>query len=106
MSYYKKHLFFCTNQRDPGKKCCADAGASNMREYAKEKLKNLGLIGKGEIRVSSAGCLGRCKKGPILLIYPEGVWYQYQSIADVDEIINTHVVQGGLVERLLIDEQI
>ena len=103
MSFYKKHLFFCNNQRAEGKKCCFDADARSICAYAKKKLKALGLGGKGGIRVSSAGCLGRCKLGPCLLIYPQGIWYTYASIDDIDEIIEQYIVNNKPVTRLLID---
>ncbi len=69
----------------------------------KMRLRELGLHGPGQFRVSKTGCLGRCSVGPSLVIYPEGVWYTYSSLADIDEIIATHLVAGGVVERLLIN---
>ncbi|CAN5314785.1 NAD(P)H-dependent oxidoreductase subunit E [soil metagenome] len=100
MSYYEKHLFFCTNQRSGGRQCCQDAGAEELRHYAKKRIKALGLNGKGKVRVNSAGCLDRCAEGPVLVIYPEGVWYAYKSKEDVDEILEQHVMHGQIVERL------
>jgi (2Fe-2S) ferredoxin len=73
-----------------------------MRDYAKEKVKNLKLTGKGKCRVNNAGCLDRCKEGPIIAIYPEGTWYTYADKADIDEIIEQHLQQGQIVERLKI----
>lgn len=105
MPYYQHHLFFCTNLRDNGKQCCADAGAVALREYAKKRLKQLGLHGKGLNRVNLAGCLDRCKEGPVLVIYPEAVWYTYRTEADIDEIIEQHVLNNKLVERLLLPIQ-
>jgi len=101
--HYKKHLFFCINQKDNGKACCQDHHASDFRDYAHDKLKALGLIGEGQYRVNKAGCLGRCELGPVLVVYPEGVWYTYESYKDIDEIIDTHLLKGQIVDRLLID---
>jgi (2Fe-2S) ferredoxin len=101
MSYYNKHLFFCINQREGGKECCNNKGASELREYAKKRLVALGLHGPGAMRVNMSGCLGRCSEGPTLVIYPDGVWYSYQNQADIDEIIEQHLVKGQTVERLL-----
>lgn len=101
MTFFKKHIFFCLNQRSNDKKCCNDAGATDMLLYTKQKIKELGLHGAGGVRVNRAGCLGRCKIGPNILIYPEGVWYTYQNESDIDEIIQSHIVEGKLVERLL-----
>lgn len=68
-----------------------------MMLHAKEKLKQLGLFGEGKIRVSSSGCLGRCEQGPAMVIYPEGVWYTYTGVADIDEIIESHIVRKSVV---------
>jgi len=102
MNFYKKHLFFCINQRSEGRQCCQNAGASDMRMYAKHRIEALGLAGIAGVRVNAAGCLGRCAKGPTLVIYPEGVWYTYKDKADIDEIIEKHIIQDQRVDRLLI----
>jgi len=100
MPYYHHHVFFCTNQREDGRTCCADKQAQEMRDYAKEKVKALGLAGQGRVRINNAGCLDRCEEGPTIVIYPEGVWYTYVDKADIDEIIEQHLVHGRVVERL------
>ncbi len=101
MSYYARHIFFCCNQRDDGERpCCNDKGASKMRDYAKGRVKALGLAGPGKVRVNFAGCLDRCEEGPCAVIYPEGVWYTYVDEADIDEIIEEHLKHGRVVERL------
>lgn len=73
-----------------------------MREYAKERVKELGLAGAGRIRVNAAGCLDRCEQGPVCVVYPEGIWYTYVDEFDVDEIIASHLLDGKPVERLKI----
>jgi (2Fe-2S) ferredoxin len=102
MSYYRRHVFFCCNKRDPPEKCCADAGALEMQAYAKGRIKALGLDGKGSVRVNKAGCLDRCEEGPCIVVYPDAVWYSYVDREDIDEIIDRHIVKGEIVERLLI----
>ena len=99
--YYSKHVFFCTNKRENGMQCCEDAHASHFRDYAKQKIKSLGMSGKDGIRVNSAGCLGRCSEGPNMVIYPDNVWYTYQNEADIDEIVEKHLIGGEIVTRLL-----
>ncbi len=101
-SYYRYHVFFCVNRREDGSACCADHDAQAMRDYAKQRVKALGLDGKGGIRVNSAGCLDRCEEGPVIVVYPQGVWYTYVDREDVDEIIDEHLVKGRVVERLKI----
>jgi len=103
MHYFDNHVFFCTNQRAPGEACCNNHGASKMRDYVKDKVKSLGLSNDlKRIRVNTAGCLGRCDEGPVLVIYPEGVWYTYVDESDIDEIIEKHLKNGCVVERLRI----
>ncbi len=102
MSHYRYHLFFCTNQRDGGRACCQNHGAHALRDYAKARSKALGLTGPGGVRVNTAGCMDRCTKGPVLVIYPEGVWYTYAGRADIDEIFSEHIQHGRVVERLKI----
>ena len=104
MGHYEKHLFFCVNQKADGKKCCQDADAMVMCQYAKQKLKALARHGKGQFRVSHSGCLGRCAQGPSLVIYPEGIWYTYQNKTDIDEIICEYLLKGNVVTRLLMDK--
>ncbi len=101
-SYYQQHVFFCVNQRENGKRCCADYGAVECRDYAKARLKALGMHGRGQVRINQAGCLDRCDEGPVMVIYPEEVWYTFVDKEDVDEIIDRHLVGGEIVERLRI----
>jgi (2Fe-2S) ferredoxin len=100
--FYSSHVFCCTNRRPDGHKrgSCAARGSEPLRNYMKARAKELGL--EPNIRINSAGCLERCELGPTMVIYPEGVWYTYQTKADVDEILQTHVVEGGRVERLML----
>jgi (2Fe-2S) ferredoxin len=102
MSYYKHHVFFCLNQRDPPEKCCANFGAAELQQYAKSRIKALGLAGKGRVRINKAGCLDRCEEGPVIVVYPEEVWYTYVDRTDIDEIVDSHLVNGKIVERLRI----
>ena len=102
MSRFKHHVFFCTNQRDAGVDCCNNCGATDLQTYAKDRIKALQLNGEGKVRINKAGCLDRCDFGPVMVVYPEGVWYQYVDQSDVDEIIDQHLVKGLPVERLRI----
>jgi (2Fe-2S) ferredoxin len=102
MPYYRYHLFFCVNQRDDGTACCANHAAQAMRDYAKERVKSMGLAGKGRVRINTAGCLDRCEEGPVVVVYPEGTWYTYVDKVDIDEILEQHVIHGRVVERLRI----
>ena len=102
MPYYQRHVFFCVNRREAPEACCACHNSEAMREYAKKRVKELKLNGPGKIRINSAGCLDRCEEGPVLVVYPDAVWYTYVDRDDIDEIIDRHVVRGEVVERLKI----
>lgn len=99
--YYRCHVFCCTNRRPDGHKrgSCAAGGSEPLRAYMKARAKELAIPG---IRVNIAGCLDRCELGPVLVIYPEGVWYKYRTQADIDEILTVHLRDGGRVARLLL----
>ncbi len=102
--FYKHHVFFCLNERDPGDRVsCARQGAKNAQEHAKQRVKQLGLAGPGATRINKAGCLDRCEQGPVCVVYPEAVWYTYVDQSDIDEIVESHLRDGVVVERLLID---
>jgi (2Fe-2S) ferredoxin len=98
--YFASHVFCCTNRRPDGhpRGSCAAKGSEKLRNYMKARAKELGIE---STRINSAGCLDRCELGPSMVIYPEGVWYRYDSTEDVDEILRKHVIEGGRVERLL-----
>jgi (2Fe-2S) ferredoxin len=102
--YYQRHLFFCTNDRgaDAERPSCNQCGSAELREYAKTRVKELGLAGQGQVRINTSGCLDRCEQGPVLVVYPEGAWYTYVDEVDIDEIIDQHLIGGRVVERLVI----
>jgi (2Fe-2S) ferredoxin len=103
MSHYDKHVFFCVNQRPAGEDCCNNHDAQAARDYVKDRVKQLGVsTEKNQVRINSAGCLGRCELGPVLVVYPEAVWYTYVDRSDLDEIIEEHIRNGRIVERLKI----
>jgi (2Fe-2S) ferredoxin len=103
MSYYDKHVFFCVNQREDGEACCSDHDSQKARDYVKNKVKELGISNRqNSIRINSAGCMDRCDEGPVVVVYPEGVWYTFVDESDLDEIIEEHLKNGRIVERLRI----
>ena len=99
-SFYKKHIFFCTNQRkDKNKRSCGSEEVNQLRTYMKEKIKAAGIKG---IRVNSSGCLNRCKRGPLMVIYPEGLWLQVTNKKDIDLIIEKYLINNNLTKELVI----
>ena len=101
-SYYKHHIFFCLNQRDNGQDCCATHGAQAAFDHCKAQVKAAGLAGEGGVRVNKAGCLDRCAGGPVAVVYPEGVWYTVMDQNDVNEIVESHLKNGQVVDRLVV----
>lgn len=101
MSFFRHHIFCCTNRRAPGhtRGCCAEKDAEGLRDYMKARVKELGIE---QTRVNNAGCLDRCELGPCIVIYPEGIWYSCKTKEDVDEVIREHLQNGRVVERLAI----
>ena len=99
--HYQTHVFCCVNERaaDHPRSCCSARGSVALRDYMKTRAKELGI---DNIRVNSSGCMERCELGPTLVIYPEGVWYHYETKEDVDEILDRHIINSERVERLLL----
>jgi (2Fe-2S) ferredoxin len=97
-----RHVFICTNQREPGnpKGDCASKGAEAVREEFKRQLHDKGL--KGRMRANAAGCLDQCARGVTVVVYPEQVWYGGVNPADVSEIVDQHLLGGVPVDRLRI----
>lgn len=104
MSYYARHIFFCTNIRPEGadRPSCGRCGSEAIRNFAKQRVKELGLSGPGGVRVNTSGCLDRCEEGPVAVVYPEATWYTYVDEEDVEEIVTSHLRDGVAVERLKI----
>jgi (2Fe-2S) ferredoxin len=98
---YKRHVFACTTQRPPGhpRGSCDAAGAQVLWERLSRRLEAERLT---EIGFTGTGCLAFCKAGPLLVVYPEGIWYRPTTAEDVDEIVDSHLKQGKLVERLVV----
>ena len=97
---FKKHVFVCLNERDPSdpRGDCMSKGSADLLKTLKKALKARGL--DEGIRANKAGCLDNCEHGCSVVVYPEGVWYGHVTEADVDEIIEKHLVGGTPVERL------
>lgn len=98
---YKKHVFICTNQKEaPKKSCGAEHGAALVGAF-KAQLIERGL--QKEMRAQGTGCLDACAFGPALVVYPEGTYYGNVQLADVTEIVESHLVNDTPVERLKLE---
>lgn len=104
--YFKRHIFFCLNERKNNEACCAQQNAQAAFDHCKSRVKALGLAGPGEVRVNKAGCLDRCAGGPVAVVYPEEVWYTFVDASDIDEIVDQHLKGGVPVERLRLGAEV
>ena len=97
---YQYHIFVCENEREPGdhRGSCGSHGTAELRGYMKDLLREHGL--KLTSRANGAGCLNYCGMGPVLVIYPENTWYHFETKADIEEIVLSHIRDGKPVERL------
>ncbi|PIQ27761.1 ferredoxin [bacterium (Candidatus Blackallbacteria) CG17_big_fil_post_rev_8_21_14_2_50_48_46] len=97
---YQKHILVCTNERPAGSSrvSCGHCGGAGIRLRFAELLKEHGL--KGQVRASKTGCLDVCELGPVVVVYPQDLWYVGVQAEDVEEIFQTSVLKDGIVERL------
>jgi (2Fe-2S) ferredoxin len=104
MPKFKHHLFICTNSRaaDHPRGSCDPQQTGDLHRTFKAKLAQRGI--KDPVRANKAGCLDQCEHGPTVVVYPEAVWYSVKEARDVDEIIDSHIVNGQPVERLRIPD--
>ncbi len=104
MPKFTHHIFICGNQRPDGhpRGCCDPTGGAELQKLFKSKLAERGL--HGSVRANKAGCLDQCEHGPNVVIYPEAIWYGGVTAADVDEIIEEHIVRGRPVARLMLPD--
>lgn len=98
MKPYKNHIFVCTG------KTCSSKGSENILKKLREKIDEDGLTG---IKTSKGGCFGVCKeteeKGklcPVVVVYPDGIWYERVDTGNIVEIVDEHIKNGRVVERL------
>src|ERR1700679_3141522 len=106
MAKFERHIFICTNQRDAEhpRGCCSPSGEGELHRLFKTNLAKRGI--KGTVRANKSGCLDQCEVGPTVVVYPEAVWYGHVTPEDVDEIIESHIVGGRPLERLVIPDAV
>jgi (2Fe-2S) ferredoxin len=103
MPKFEKHIFICGNQRPPGhpRGSCDPEAKSELQAKFKQKLAERGIAGT-RVRANKAGCLEQCEHGPTVVVYPEAIWYGAVTVADVDEIVESHILGGEPVARLVL----
>jgi (2Fe-2S) ferredoxin len=100
MPPFERHLFICCNQREPGhpRGCCDPLAEERLHKAFKQALADRGV--NRRVRANRSGCLDQCEHGPTVVVYPDAVWYGGVTLADVDEIVDRHIVGGEPVARL------
>ena len=105
MPVFTHHIFVCCNQRQPGHRrgCCDGIGQGLLRSTLKAELAARGL--KGAVRANQSGCLDQCELGPVMVIYPQGIWYGGVTLEDVPRIVERTILHGEVLADLLIPEE-
>lgn len=96
---YLVHVFCCVNER-PESHHRGSCGVKSSRQLCDYMCRLAMTLGIARIRINQAGCLNVCEHGPAMVIYPEGVWYKFETEEDVAEILRSHILKGKKVDRL------
>ncbi len=98
MEPYRYHVFVCTQQKPEGAPSCPANNSQQVLDALGPAIQAAGV--DDDVQVTTCGCMGLCEEGPVLIVYPDGVWYRRVKTEDVAEIVNSHLVRGKAVARL------
>ena len=99
MEPFRFHLFVCTQQKPEGIPSCTVSASSAVLEAFDKEVQARGL--DAEVQLTTCGCMGLCDEAPVMVVYPEGVWYRRVQVSNVAEIVESHLRAGQPVERLV-----
>lgn len=104
MAKFHKHILICTHERAQGNSrgCCKHSGSEEVLLEFKKLITDMGL--KRKVRANQSGCMDQCAKGPVVVVYPDNVWYGGVSKEDVPKILHEHVLGGRLLANLQIPD--
>lgn len=104
MAEFERHVFVCINERVPGhpRGCCSHKDSTSIREALKARCKREGLAAR--VRINKSACLDQCEHGPTIVVYPEAVWYGFVTMEDVEEIVQSHLIGGVPLQRLVLPQ--
>jgi (2Fe-2S) ferredoxin len=95
MGQYDCHVFVCTSGDD----CPHQGDVEGFVKYLRDEVAKTGR--QGGVRINKAGCFSQCGHGPMIVVYPDNVWYAGVQQSDLDEIVHSHILGGTPVERLV-----
>ena len=99
MEPFRIHLFLCTQQKPEGVTSCVASGSSAVLDRLDREIQARGL--DNEVQLTTSGCMGLCDEGPVMVVYPAGLWYRRVRASDVPEIVDSHLRAGKIVDRLV-----
>lgn len=99
MEPFRFHVFVCTQQKPEGVQSCPARGSLAVLGALDSEIQARGLT--SDVQLTTCGCLGLCDEGPVMVVYPEGVWYRHVAPSDVPEIVDMHLVHKKTVDHLV-----